>query len=141
MLASKSTQGFYDPEVNDSIPADAVEISTELHIHLLLGQSEGKVIDWGDNGYPVLVDPPAQTIDQLAAIERAWRDGELLFTDPIVSRHRDEVEEGAATTLAQEQYLALQTYRRSLRNWPQGADFPLAEHRPIVPAWLVKQTQ
>lgn len=59
MLYSKSTGGFYLPEINGSnIPADAVAISVSKHAELLQGQSSGKVITAGSDGKPVLTDPP-----------------------------------------------------------------------------------
>jgi len=119
------------------IPEDAVEISTENHADLLKGQSEGKVIAWGDDGYPVLADLPPPSNEQLAADERVWRDQRLSETDGVVSRHRDEVEAGGATSLTAEQYTELQAYRQELRKWPQGEEFPLVDHRPVAPTWLV----
>lgn len=75
--ASKSTKGFYDSTVNLTIPADAVEISTEYHMILIQGQSEGKVINFDtEDGIPVLADPVIQyrtaseyseSIDELVA--------------------------------------------------------------------------
>lgn len=118
------------------IPEDAVEITSAHHTELLAGLSEGKVITWGDDGYPVLIDPPPLTPEETAAIERVWRDAKLAATDGVVTRHRDELEEGIATTLTVEQYTELQVYRRELRNWPEAGEFPLSEHRPPAPAWL-----
>ncbi len=141
MFASKSTRGFYDPTIHTTMPDDAVEMPEGLHAELLTGQSEGKIIAWVDDGCPVLVDPPLPSQEVLAANERVWRDGQLAATDGVVSRHRDEVESGLPTTLAAEQYTALQVYRQQLRNWPQGAEFPLVDHRPIAPPWLAEQTQ
>ncbi|PMZ32348.1 phage tail protein, partial [Pseudomonas sp. GW247-3R2A] len=46
---------------------------------------------------------------------------------------------GGATTLTTEQYAELQAYRRELRDWPQGAEFPQADHRPVAPTWLSGQ--
>lgn len=136
MFTSKSTRGFYDPEIHGSMPEDALEITPERHAELLAGQSKGKVITWGNDGFPVLVDPPPPSDEELERVERAWRDAQFSPTDAIVSRHRDELESGGATTLSPEQYTELQVYRRKLRNWPQGADFPLADHRPVAPSWL-----
>jgi hypothetical protein len=123
------------------MPDDVVEITTEAHAALMQGQSEGKVIAWGDDGYPMLVDPPPPSPEQLAAIERAWRDARLAATDGVVSRHRDEVEAGVTTTLTPEQYSALQQYRQALRNWPENGEFPLIDHRPVAPSWLAEQFQ
>ncbi|UWF50528.1 phage tail assembly chaperone [Pseudomonas sp. N3-W] len=136
MFASKSTRGFYDASIHTLMPDDVIEISAEHHAELLAGQAEGQVIDWGDDGCPMLVDSPAPSLAEIAAIERAWRDGQLAATDGIVTRHRDELEEGSPTTLTLTQYTGLQTYRRVLRNWPEAGEFPLVEHRPSAPEWL-----
>jgi hypothetical protein len=141
MFASKFTRGFYDPAIHDSMPADVVEISSALHAELMAGQSEGKVIAWGDDGYPIIIDPPPASDEALAAIERAWRDQQLSETDGVVARHRDEQEGGIVTTLTPAQYTVLQAYRRALRNWPETGEFPLVDHRPIAPLWLVGQFQ
>lgn len=139
MLAAKSTCGFYDPSFNTSIPDDAVEITLAEHTALLEGQGEGRVICWGDDGYPFLSDAPAPSQEQLALVERAWRDTKLSETDSVVSRHRDELEDESKTTLTAKQYTELQAYRRALRNWPEDGEFPLSEHRPTEPAWLTQQ--
>lgn len=56
---SPSTRGFYADEIHgDSIPANAVEITTEQYQALLAGQSSGKLIQADADGYPILVDPP-----------------------------------------------------------------------------------
>lgn len=141
MFSSKSARAFYDPTINSEMPSDVVEISIDKHTELLTGQSEGKVIAWGDDGFPVLVDPPPPSGEELSATERLWRDSQLAITDSVVTRHRDEVEDGANTTLTAEQYAELQGYRRALRGWPESGEFPFAEHRPAAPAWLVEHLQ
>ena len=138
MFASKSERTFYDSSVHDSMPADVVEISADAHMALLIGESQGQVICW-EGSCPMLIDSPSLDSEELAAIERAWRDAQLALTDPLVSRHRDEVEEGGLTSITAEQYTELQAYRRQLRDWPQGEQFPLAEHRPPTPNWLSAQ--
>ncbi|MGX1176264.1 phage tail assembly chaperone [Pseudomonas sp. R151218B TE3479] len=136
MFASKATRGFYDAAIHTSMPEDAVELPEGLHAELLAGQSEGKVIAWGDDGFPLLVDPPPPSDEELAAIERVWRDQRLSETDGVVTRHRDEQEEGQEPTLNPAQYAELQAYRRALRNWPEAGEFPLTDHRPPTPLWL-----
>ena len=113
-----------------------VEISEGEHAALLQGQADGQVIACDESGYPILVDPPIPSPDLLAEIERDWRDSQLANTDGVVSRHRDELEDGLATTLTAVQYTELQSYRRALRNWPEAGEFPLIEHRPPPPLWL-----
>ncbi|WP_368536954.1 tail fiber assembly protein [Enterobacter hormaechei] len=65
---SKAELGFYCDEVNESIPADAVEISEELYFSLLEGQSTGKVIAANEAGKPILTDPPEPTVGELIAL-------------------------------------------------------------------------
>ncbi|MBD9599258.1 phage tail protein [Pseudomonas sp. PDM10] len=131
-----NTAFFYDDQVCNFIPDDVVEYSAEERDTLLALVSHGRRIVAGPDGYPVLIDPPPLTPEEASAIERIWRDDKLAATDGVVTRHRDEVEEGIAPTLTVEQYTELQVYRRDLRNWPEAGEFPLNEHRPPAPAWL-----
>lgn len=55
---SKSTGGFYSREIHgDGIPSDSLEITYELYVALLEGQSDGKRIVSDAKGLPVLADP------------------------------------------------------------------------------------
>ncbi|WRH90886.1 hypothetical protein RCC30_19610 [Pseudomonas fluorescens] len=94
---SPSMCGAYRPEIHGSdMPADVVEVSESVWQSLLNELSTSpKMMSSRSNGQPVLIDPPALDAEALTAIERAWRDGQLALTDPLVSRHRDEIEEGA----------------------------------------------
>ena len=68
MFYSKSTGGFYTPEIHgDNIPADAVEITEAEHAALLEGQSQGKLIVADESGRPILQDPPPPTAEQIVA--------------------------------------------------------------------------
>lgn len=53
---SKTTNGFYDNQVNDVIPADAVEITQQKHQELLAAQSNGKAIKSDKKGNPVAAE-------------------------------------------------------------------------------------
>ncbi|MFW9080398.1 phage tail protein [Pseudomonas sp. P2757] len=136
MLASRSTQGFYNPDIHPQIPDDAVAISAELHAHLLAGQASGQMIAWGEDGKPALIDAPPLPLAELETVERIWRNSRLAATDGVVTRHRDELEEGMPTTLTQAQYIEVQAYRRLLRGWPEAGEFPFSEQRPLMPQWL-----
>ena len=138
-FSSRSRQCFFEESIN-VLSEDAFPISEELHQALLQGQTDGKLIDFSTEP-PSLIDPPAPSFEQLAARERTWRDGELATTDRIIARHRDEREMQQSTTLADEQFSALQIYRRKLREWPLGVEFPEAGHRPVAPPWLAEITQ
>jgi hypothetical protein len=136
VLFCPATAFFYDDEICSFIPEGVLEYSADERDALLALVSHGRRIVAGADGYPVLIDPPPLAPEEAAAIERVWRDAQLAATDGVVTRHRDELEEGIATTLTAEQYSGLQVYRRQLRDWPQGAEFPLEDHRPIAPPWL-----
>ncbi|PHX39824.1 hypothetical protein AO284_37070 [Pseudomonas sp. NZIPFR-PS2] len=138
-LYSKSTGNLYLPGVNKDIPGDAVKISDALVLSVIGNPAPGKIRDHDENGLPFLVDSPPPSAEQLAAVERIWRDVQLLATDGIINRHRDQVEAGGATTLTVEQYKVLQNYRQDLRNWPDASDFPESVKRPVAPIWLVEQ--
>lgn len=137
MYYSSSNNGFFSG-VGSSLPSDAVEITSDDHARLMSGQTNFLMITAGEDGYPVLRERPPLSSDQLMAIERTWRDGVLAATDGVVTRHRDELEEGIATTLTVEQYTELQAYRRALRNWPEVGEFPLIDRRPLPPPWLTE---
>ena len=138
MFYSAMTGGFYGDATD--LPEGAVEISEDLYKSLLEGQASGFIVA-NPEGFPVLMDPPPRPPEAYAAIERTWRDEQLSITDGVVSRHRDELEDDADTTLTAEQYAGLQLYRRALRNWPESGEFPLIDHRPTAPSWLADQIQ
>ncbi|QLL14646.1 phage tail assembly chaperone [Pseudomonas chlororaphis] len=141
MYYSPSKNGFYDSDLTGHLPDDVVEISIEEHFRLLEGQSQGQLISAGADGKPALSARPKLTSEQLSTVERFWRDRRLSDTDGIVARHRDELEDDHETTLSPDEYVQLQAYRRALRNWPETGEFPLSEHRPQAPVWLLPQTQ
>ena len=133
--------GWYSPEYNFVIPDDAVEVPEPLMLELKSGLAEGRVLVMGGDGMPALADKPPPTAETLAEVERRWRDRQLLATDPLVTRHRDELELEQATTLTVDQYRALQQYRAALRAWPEFGGFPLTDERPAPPDWLADSTQ
>ena len=142
VLFSASTGGVYVPGINASdIPSDVIEIPQTYWVSLLqeLAVTAKMISVRADNGYPVLVDTPPLTPEDAANAERFWRDTQLLATDSMVARDRDELEDGGGTTLTTDQYAQLQAYRRALRDWPQGSFFPFTEHRPSAPLWLAEQ--
>ena len=99
----------------------------------------GMVLVPGKNGRPSTVAAPGPTPQELENRERAIRDRALLLTDPMIARHRDELEAERPTTLTAEQYKQLQGYRQDLRDWPESEHFPSVEYRPEQPAWLADQ--
>lgn len=135
------TLGFLTVEDHEDVSPDLPTVTADEHDALINGQALGKRIAADDKGRPTLVDLPPPSPEALEADERAWRDARLAASDSVVSRHRDELEEGPETTLSTAQYAELQAYRRLLRNWPEAGEFPLIEHRPSAPKWLADQFQ
>ncbi|WP_420867822.1 phage tail assembly chaperone [Achromobacter pulmonis] len=125
MLYSRSTRGFYSPDIHGSeIPTDAISITPEQHAALLAEQSDGKEIIPGEDGAPVAVECLPSPHD-LACVARAWRDLELVRSDNEIRKHGDQ--DPAAVATEQE----WRAYRVRLRNWPQTAEFP--QTKPISP--------
>lgn len=68
MFASREMKGFYALEIHGTnMPADVVEITAERHAELLAGQSQGRPIEWGEDGYPFLGAVPQGTAAGLCA--------------------------------------------------------------------------
>ncbi|MBS1198682.1 MAG: putative phage tail fiber protein [Proteobacteria bacterium] len=151
MFYSKSTGGFYDPEIHGEreievvqtdpdtgetidrwmemnpdtkIPADAVEITAEEHVALLAGQSAGQRIGSDAGGYPVLIDPPPPTAAELSAAIRAERNARLAACDWTMLPD---------APLSAAQVSSWQTYRQALRDLTDQAGFPAAVVWPVAP--------
>lgn len=125
MFYSKSTKGFYTPDIHgDNIPMDVVEISDEWYQNLMNGQSEGLVVSPDRKGYPSL-SKPIITQDQLRADERCWRDTELRRADVELNKVQDGMGVGSVT--------AWREYRCALRNLTLHELFPAVEARPTAP--------
>lgn len=90
MLYSKNTNGFYSRDIHgDNIPEDAVEITTEQHAALLDGQSQGKIISADENGYPILIDPPPLTAEQIQeAVTAARAAAYVKESDPLFFKYQ-----------------------------------------------------
>lgn len=90
MFASKSTRGFYSREIHgNNMPADVVEITTEVHAAMLEGQSQGKVIDFDEAGYPFLTEPAAPTSEQIQEQINSQARAYLASTDWYVIRWQE----------------------------------------------------
>lgn len=121
---SPSTGGFFDKDIHgENIPDDVVDLTEDEWQRLLEGQSQGKRIVAGQNGHPTLVDY-AWTDQELAAAMMKRRNAALQDTDWIVARHRDELEAGLITTIAPDDYVALQRWRSLLRALPTQPGYP-----------------
>lgn len=137
LFFSPTTLGAYSIQMHgNAMPADVVPVAAEEWRLLLAAlASNAKTVGASADGYPILIDPPPPDAAEIEAFERDWRNAQLASTDTLVLRHRDELEQGAAT-LSVEQYQELQLFRRQLRTWPKGREFPASTHRPPAPLWL-----
>lgn len=140
---SPSRLAFYPDSLRDVYeaspqgwPEDGVAVTTERYEQLYAEHLQGRVFYAGSDGEPMTKEPDPPSPEQLAATERAWRGSQLNATDALVQRHRDELEDGANTTLSAEQYQELQVYRHALREWPETDGFPSTDLRHVAPAWL-----
>ena len=66
---SAGQNGFYDD--NQTLPADALEISESLRTELITAQNAGGVIRPGGDGMPVII-PPADYLPELTEEEQRW---------------------------------------------------------------------
>ena len=73
-----------------------------------------------------------------AARVRAERERRLASCTWIIERPRDQLDNGEATTLSEEQYQAWQTYRQALRDLPQQPGFPWEGPDDPACPWPVK---
>ncbi|EJO59535.1 phage tail protein [Burkholderia multivorans] len=128
--AQRRIQSFFDDESRPD-GLSFVEITPEQHRMLIAGMAAGKTMAVDDTGQPILIDPPKQTRDQLAAAKRVARDAALRATDWLVARHQDEKLIGNGTTLTSGEFETLVKYRQALRDissadrWPD-VDLPAA---------------
>jgi hypothetical protein len=137
------------PEISAPNPAcllppedEIVEVSQADHDAIFRAVATGSsTFTAGENGRPIVIDAPGPTLEELKGRERAVRDRVLLLTDPLIARHRDELEAERPTTLTAEQYKQLQGYRQDLRDWPESEHFPAVDYRPEQPAWLADHLQ
>jgi hypothetical protein len=135
---SQTTQTTYLEDLHKTMPSDAKEISEARYLEVLANPAPDKVRGHDAEGLPILVDLPPES---WAALERGWRDGEILRVQWLRDRHRDEQDLSRATTLSAAQFVALLSYVQSLRDWPENSDFPVEQARPVPPDWIASQTQ
>lgn len=110
-----------DGSDDDHISADLILMSaTEVEAHL----------------HPT---PRPMSAEQLATVERAWRDTTLGSVLWLRERHRDEQDLQLPLSLTGAQFVELLSYLQKLRDWPQSAKFPAEQSRPVAPPWIAEQ--
>ncbi|MBM0283397.1 phage tail assembly chaperone [Pseudomonas chlororaphis] len=143
MKFSPSNLQFYPDDIGyemTDVPGDVIDVPPE-DFAAAMDRAPGELLKFENGRVVIIPAPEIDTVERLVALERYWRSQQLTQTDAVVTRHRDELEDGSETTLTPAQYSELQAYRRGLRDWPENGEFPLAEHRPMAPPWLAGQLQ
>ncbi|ELE6492482.1 tail fiber assembly protein [Enterobacter hormaechei] len=108
---SESELGFYCDEVNESMPVDAVEISEDVYLSLLEGQSKGKFISADSAGTPVLTDPPEPTQVELVAQAEDKRTTLMEEANASITPLQDAADLDIATDEEMESLRAWKRYR------------------------------
>lgn len=125
MLYSPSTNGFYNPDINPDIPADARPVSSAQYKAALAAQTLGKQIRPGADGLPVALDPPAPSLEAQLAQLRLRRDRLLRESDFT------QIPDAPLSADARAAWAA---YRQALRDLPEiYADDPASAIWPTLP--------
>ncbi|KYP88514.1 hypothetical protein WB91_17360 [bacteria symbiont BFo1 of Frankliniella occidentalis] len=136
---SAKNNAFYPDVLRDeyeqagSWPDDLVEISDVAYNALFAGQSAGKVITLGDNGRPVLTDPPPPTNEQLVAQANSRIKSLMAQATTAIAPLQDAEDLGIQTNEEAAMLKAWKTYRVLLSrvkpedekiNWPEMPQVP-----------------
>lgn len=124
---SQSTNGFFLDGINDTMPADVVEISADLYNELLAGQQEGgQVITSDKNGYPVLASPEIDAV----SVAQNQRLQLLTEADNITADWRVELMLGEISSEDKVKLSAWVEYKKKVKaldistapdiNWPES---------------------
>lgn len=131
---SAKNNAFYPDVLRDeyeqagSWPDDLVEITDDLYDALFAGQSDGKVITPGDDGHPVLTDPPPPTNEQLVAQANSRIKSLMAQATTAIAPLQDAEDLGIQTDSEAAMLKAWKTYRVLLSrvkpedekiNWPE----------------------
>ena len=144
---SKSTNGFYDSEINHVIPAEYVEITQKQWQTLIDAQASGKVIKADKNGNPIAVDfeVPALTLDscnalaqsQLDEIAQEWGYSSIVSAASYANSTNAQFKADAEALIAWRDNLWQEAYTIETGALPATADaflamLPSAPTKPVV---------
>lgn len=99
---SKLTGGFYDSQINLTIPSDAKLISKAAYEALLQAQRDGKIITAAADGLPEVQEPPPLSAQQIASIRQqakiaidAQERRKAFRSNVLGTPHHYEIDDGA----------------------------------------------
>lgn len=115
---SASKGGFFIDSFKDNYeksangwPEDAVEITYDEHKNLINGQAQGKLIKSDNNGYPILIDAPAPSQEQLSAVAEEELRRLIAEATVKIAPLQDAVDLDEATQDEKNELLAWKKYR------------------------------
>ncbi|MDL4913150.1 MAG: tail fiber assembly protein [Enterobacterales bacterium endosymbiont of Blomia tropicalis] len=94
MFYSASVNAFFAKNINQDLPLDAVEISSEVWEEMLNGQAKGKLITPMEDGYPQLSDPLPPSGEVLVEIAETEKVSRLNEAKSIISLWQTELQLG-----------------------------------------------
>lgn len=134
MFYSATTGGFYSHEIHSEIPSDVVEVSDEQYSALFVAQATGKMIAADKSGFPVAVDPPPLSDEELLAGARARQALLLERASGMIAPLQDAVDLDIATPAERASLSAWKAYRVAVNRVPGQAGFPRGVEWPAEPA-------
>lgn len=144
---SKTTNSFYDSEINPVIPTESVEITEKNWQSLIDAQANGKVIKADQNGNPIAVDyeAPALTVDscnalaqvQLDEIAQEWGYSSIVSAVSYANSTNAQFKADAEALIAWRDNLWQEAYTIEKGALPATADaflamLPSAPEKPVV---------
>jgi hypothetical protein len=121
---SKTTNGFYDSDINEDMPSDVVDVTDADYAELFSAQALGKTIQADSNGNPKAVNLSLTTKQIHAAL--------LSQAQIALSKSDITIMRCYASSIAVP--AAWQTYRSALRSIINGAD-TTSTTLPATPAY------
>lgn len=131
--ASTTPPGFFDPNITDQLPADAVEITFDELGELLDALSKGGTLAAGEDGRPVVIPHPEPTDAEIAARALAQRDDYLRQASLRIGPLQDAVDLDEATSAEQVELKAWKAYRVALSRIQDVKGFPRSFTWPASP--------
>ncbi|CDG13155.1 putative phage tail fibre protein [Serratia marcescens subsp. marcescens Db11] len=112
---SAITGGFYNDllidEYGDKWPEDAILVSDDIYDELMKASCSKKIIVANEGGYPIAVDIPSSTKEQLAK-ENARKISDLMTkANNDISRIQDAIEYDGGTDRERATLILLKQYR------------------------------
>lgn len=129
--------GFYQTDLHlvEKIPLTAIRLvgGAEERLQLVDGLASGKVMVLDSDGYPLLLDAPPPTRDQLAAAAKAKHQTLMSTATNRIAPLQDAADLGIATEKEREGLFAWKRYRVELSRLDAQDGYPLGIRWPGIP--------